>query len=183
MGTTTNRSTGADAFATVELTKVDWSIKNDTNAFEQLANKNHYGDVFESSHMYAIYINRNQLHWYLLAKIDGSGFPFVTFEIVRNNDENTALVCIQENDKGVPPNSKPCTKQMTTMKELCSIIDITRNQMGRQYNPDTQSSQHFCNAVLGSFSLPFFETNSDGSDFDALNVVTESLSNRLIIEN
>ena len=149
------------------------------NAFENLVENNtEYDDIFEASHLYAIYINRMQLHWYLLVKLDESELPFVTFEIVIKDGVKTALVCVQNTDKVITQNLRPCTKQNTTLKELCSIIDINRNQMGR-YNPQTQSSQQFCNAVLGSFKIPASETNGDDSDFDDFNVVTASLSDRL----
>ena len=164
-------------------------------AFAQLVKENTpYGEMFQSSLLFEVHINRKGLHWYLLFKLENSEFPFVTFEIITNDGRTiSALVCIQEDDTG----KEQCTSVNTTMEELCSIADTTRNQMNR-YNLIERNCQHFCNAVLSSIpnatlydttcgpQLPDglaagYNINNDGDhvQFDDKTVVEESLRGRL----
>ena len=174
-----------------------FTSEKDGETFTKLV-KTHtpYGKLFQCSVGFEIYINRKGLHWYLLARMENAELPFVTFEIVTDDGKTIiAVVCLQDDDTG----KEHCTSLETTMEELCSIADTTRNQMGR-YNLMNCNCQHFCNAFLSSFPrdvVPFQTTVGpqvpsglpidNGSvamtdittDFDASITVKQSLSNRL----
>ena len=175
---------GGDAEKRPELKFLTSGDDGETFAV-MIKNNTEYGQLMDNSFNYEVYINRKELHWYLLIKLENSKLPLLSFEIITpNNDTIQACVCVQEDDT----NKERCTTVMTSMTELCLAADTIRQQMGK-YNLRTSNCQHFCNAMLNTLSCPTFQTtigpqlpaecSNDNRKFDDTTLVRSCVTSRL----
>lgn len=109
---------------------------------------------------YEVYLNRSQLHWFLLVKLKSSELPFIRLEITTETmTELIPTLDVYDADSEVDDVEKSVSagEVLTTLMNICETADKVVQTMCH-YSLLSNNCQHFCNNLLKLMNLQTYPT-------------------------
>lgn len=123
--------------------------------FMDMAKKTPYKDVLTVNTTHEVYIMKARLHRFLLVKMKGSSYPWITFEI--NTPNLTDLTTLMQEIEDLPLNNEKVGDYEGKLLTVCVIADSVVERM-ENYHLFSNNCQHFCNNLLLELGLQTYET-------------------------
>lgn len=127
--------------------------------FSEMIKSSPYNIIKGVQSAYKVYINRNQLHWYLLLKcsMKDATFPFITFEVNTPDMSSLSRLMVLYDDDKYNEKTTYCGSIDEKLLDITEVADRMVAQM-ESYSLFSSNCQHFCNNFLNYYSLDVYRT-------------------------